>query len=255
MTDLAPYVAAWRAAADSILELTPTNWDVETDLPGWTAKDILAHLVHLERVLVEGEASNTSGKVVPADYTNAGVDALKNQSAAELKADLTDLIERRTAQLAELPDPAALATNTPAGVKWTWETALRNRAIDVWMHEQDLRRAFELPGGLATPGAFVTALTFAAGLGYALVKQAGATGGTVVRWQITGPVEIDSTLTVGADGRARPSNDIADATLTMDTEAFIILGGGRRGRAEVEVVITGDQELGERVLAAMTLTS
>jgi len=255
MPDLNTYVDAWKQSAEAVLALEPDDWDVPTDLPGWTARDVLAHLVHLERVLVDGETEVRGGSVVPGDYTNAGVEALRGVPVEQLRADLRDLVAQRTETLAELPDPQAPASPTPAGVEWTWDVALRNRAIDLWTHEQDIRRAVDLPGGLDAPGAHVTTASFAAALPFVLGRKAKAPAGSVVRWLVTGPVPLDATIGVGDDGRARPTDAEPDVTLTMDTEAFTVLAGGRRGPDAVEVAIDGDTDLGRRVLAAMTITS
>lgn len=255
MTDLTPYIDAWRESVAAVLELEPDDWDVPTDLPGWTAKDVLAHLVHLERVMVEGEQAPVGGAAVPSDYTNAGVAALRDVPVDQLRRDLADLVERRAETLADLPDPEAPAVNTPAGVEWPWELALRNRAIDLWTHEQDIRRAVGIPGGLDSLGAQITTATFAAALPYILGRRAKAPIGSVVRWVVTGPVPVDATIAIGDDGRARPSHVPAGTTLRMDTEAFTILGAGRRGPDGVTVEVEGDQELAARVLGAMAVTT
>jgi len=255
MTDLRTYVDAWHQSAQAVLELEPADWDVPTDLPGWSARDVLAHLVHLERVLVEGEPERSGGATVPSDYTNAGVDALRGVPVEQLRDDLRDLVARRAEVLAELPDPQAKADRTPAGVEWTWDVALRNRAIDMWTHEQDIRRATGLPGGLDTLGAHVTTASFGAALPFILGRRAGAPAGSVVRWNVTGPVALDATIGIGEDGRARRTDAAPDVTLTMDTEAFTVLAGGRRGPDAVDVEVAGDTELGRRVLSAMTVTS
>ena len=173
----------------------------------------------------------------------------------QLRADFADLVARRAESLAVLPDPQAAAVNTPAGVEWTWEVALRNRVIDLWSHEQDIRRATGLPGGLDALGAHVTSATFAAALPYVLGRKAGAPAGSVVRWVVTGPVPLDTTIGVGDDGRARPTDAVPDATVRMDTEAFTVLGAGRRTPDAVDVEIEGDRELAERVLRAMAVTT
>ncbi len=255
MSDLQLYVDAWHQSAQSVLALDPEDWDVPTDLPGWTAKDVVAHLVHLERVIVEGESAPLGGAVVPGDYTNAGVAALREVPIDQLRADLADLVGRRLDALRELPDPQAPATNTPAGVEWTWETALRNRAIDLWTHEQDIRRAVGLPGGLDSLGAHVVTATFSAALPFILGRKAKATAGSVVSWKVTGPVPVDATIGVSDDGRARPTDASPTTTLTMDTETFTILAAGRRGPSDVTVTIEGDPELAARVLGAMAVTT
>lgn len=255
MTDLPTYVAAWQHSVTAVLALEPTDWDVPSDLPGWTAKDIVAHLVHLERALVVDEGNGPGGAVVPPDYTNAGVEALRGTPIEQLLADLTDLVARRTADLAELPEDASTpAPRSPAGAEWSWDTLLRNRVIDAWMHEQDIRRAVGLPGGLDSPGAHVTTHTFSFALPYVLGKKVAPPTGTVARLIVTGPVAFDSTVGIADDGKARPSTADPDVVLTMDTEAFIIRSGGRRGTEAIDVEIEGDADLGRRVLDAMTVT-
>ena len=62
---------------------------------------------------------------------------------------------------------------------------------------------------------------------------------------------------VGDDGRARPVVPPPDAPttkLTMDLETYVVLAGGRRDPADVEVTITGDEDLGRRVLGRMAVT-
>ena len=59
---------------------------------------------------------------------------------------------RHTALLADPPTDGDGASPTPifGGVPWNWRTLLRNRPLDVWMHEQDVRRAVGRPGGMDT---------------------------------------------------------------------------------------------------------
>jgi hypothetical protein len=40
----------------------------------------------------------------------------------------------------------------------------------------------------------------------------------------------------------------------MDRETFVVLAGGRRDASEASVTVTGDAELGSRVLAGMAIT-
>ena len=57
----------------------------------------------------------------------------------------------------------------------SWETLLRNRPLDVWMHEQDVRRAVGRPGGLDAPAAEHVADYLAESLGVR-AGQAGRRG-------------------------------------------------------------------------------
>ncbi len=113
---------------------------------------------------------------------------------------------------------------------WTWERLLRNRPLDVWMHEQDVRRAVGLPGGLDSAPARHTADYLTESLDLVVGKRVGPAAGTTVVIEVTGSPAY--AVTVGDDGRARPVEPPPDPTvrLRMDREDFIVLAGGRRRR-------------------------
>src|SRR5690606_29414417 len=136
-------------------------------------------------------------------YTNAGVDALKSTSVEALRADFARIISARFDDLAELPDDGSVApARTPANAPWDTETLLRNRVFDLWMHEQDIRRASNLPGNLDSPGAHVAVTILSMALPFVVGKKAQAPIGSQVRFVVTGPVPVDSVIAVGDDGRA-----------------------------------------------------
>lgn len=257
---LRTYVDAWRHSMGAILdlELLPEDADRVTDLPGWSVRDIVAHLVHLEDVLADGtETADTGGPAtVPQDYTQAGVDALHEVELPDLLARLREVVDRRSHQLTVLPEDAGSpAPSTPAGAPWTWETLLRNRVIDAWMHEQDLRRALNRAGNLDSPGAQVTVQSFRAALPFVIGRRAQAPAGHPVAVVVTGSLPFATTVVVNEDGRASIDDDATAATtLTMSTEAFIVLGGGRRKPGQVPVEVDGDTELAHRVLTGLAVT-
>ncbi len=260
MTDLRVFVEAWKSAADAVVELaeglTVEQLQLPTDCPEWTVHDVLAHLAHLETVLLSAPEPAGDAAVVPSDYTAAGVAERRSVPTPDVVTEFQHAVAARYSALAELPeDPSQIAPVTPSGVPWSWETLLRNRVVDVWTHEQDVRRAVDLPGNLGSAGAAVTAHTFAAGMPFVLGKKVKAPAGTAVRWVVDGGVPFTVGAVVGDDGRARRDDDAEpDATLTMTTEAFTVLAAGRRGPDDVEVAVEGDADLARRVLDAMTLT-
>ena len=255
------YVSAWKQTSDAIIELVRSlNEDelaLPTDLPGWDVHDVVAHLSHLEQV-ASGEPEESTGvAIVPADYTNAGVAERRDIATAELvdgfERDVASRHALLTSTRLDLTEPAPV---TPAGVPWTWETLLRNRAVDVWVHEQDIRRAVGRPGSLGSLGAQVTTHSFAAGMGFVLGKKVKAEPGSVVRWLVEGDVQVTIELEIGDDGRAHRAQPQtpADVTLDMTSETFTILAAGRRTPEQVQVRYAGDGDLAARVLANMTLT-
>lgn len=256
---LQTYVDAWRHSVNAVLDLDLRSEDADriTDLPGWSVRDVVAHLVHLEEVLADGsETARADGpKGLSAEYTQAGVDALRDVPLPDLLARLRAAVDRRSAQLEVLPeDPNALAPSTPSGTPWSWDTLLRNRVIDAWMHEQDLRRAIGRSGNLDSPGAHVTVQSFRAALPFVIGKRAGAPAGHPVGVVVTGQIPFSRTVAVDDDGRAGDTDADPKTTLTMDTESFAILGGGRRKPGQVPVTVEGDSELAHRVLTGLAIT-
>lgn len=264
MNPLEAYVQAWRDSATSINTLLPTldesDWSMSTDCPGWTVKDVAAHLAHLENELATGEVGTDgpSLTVMSSDYTEAGVQARSSHTTAELCAEFADAVSARELLLQTLPDdPQSLAPTTPGGITWSWDTLLRNRAIDLWVHEQDIRRAVGKPGGLDSVGAHVTTTTFKMAMPFVIGKKVRPAAGSTVGWHVTGEIPFDLVVAVGEDGRAKAVETIdgePQALLTMSSESFTVLGAGRRTAAQLDVRIDGDRELATAVLSSMAVT-
>lgn len=260
-------VEIWWQAIDDFSTLLETvdgqQWSAPTDLAGWDVHAIAAHTAHLESLLagaphdeVEiGEPAHVKGMM--GQFTEQGVVARRDRSPDELITEIrTSATARRTALLADPPDdPAVPAPGLFGLIGWTTERLLRNRPLDVWMHEQDVRRAIGRPGNLDGPAAVHTADYLAESLGFVLVKRAGADPGTTAVLEIAGhapySVEVDE------DGRGQLL-DVApnDPTvrLTMSRETFILLAGGRRPAEPGAVELSGDTDLAGRVVAGLAVT-
>lgn len=264
---LAGYVATWqRACADLVRlarELREEEGDLPTDLPGWSVRDNVAHTAHLEAVLAGApeeeievpDASHLSA--VTGHYTEQGVLARRGRTLAELADEIEQAVAARTAALeAEPPtDGTAPPPRTPGGVAWSTEVLLRNRPLDVWMHEQDIRRAVGRPGGWDSPAAAHTLAIFAGSLPVLVGKRIAPPPGTVVRLHVP-DAAIDRAVLVGEDGRAgrAPAGTEPTTTVTLSPEAFAVLSGGRREPDAVAVTLSGDEELGRRLLDVMAVT-
>lgn len=261
MSTLATYVAAWRDTADRVLELgaelSAGDLAKRTDCPAWTVHDVLAHLAAIESDLAAaggGAVGDSTGEMV-ALLTQPGVTARAGRSRDELLLELRTAVAARVEQLRELPEPESRARTGAVGLNWSWDRLLRNRAIDLWVHEQDIRRAVGRPGAMDVPGAQVSTQTFAAALPYVVGKKADAAAGTTVCLEITGPVAVSRCVRVNDTGRAEQTRTgSADVRLGMETETFTLLAAGRRRPADVEVLIDGDRDLGDRVLRELAVT-
>lgn len=264
---LSALVAVWWEAVDSFTRLLEhvgdDQWDTPTDLPGWDVHAIAAHTAHLESLLagrphddVEiGDAPHARGMM--GQFTEQGVVARRAESAdaliSEIRASAT---ARHTQLLADPPtDPAAPAPGAFGAIGWTTGLLLRNRPLDVWMHEQDVRRALDMPGNLDSSAAVHSADYLMESLPFVVAKRAQAPVGSVVRLEVAGHDPV--TAVVGEDGRGRPGDEAAgepSVTLSTDRETFIVLAGGRRPAEPGVVRISGDEALGERVVASLGVT-
>lgn len=258
----------WQAIEDltALLEqLEPEDWDRPTDLAGWDVRAVAAHVAHLEGVLASGlEEQADIGDPPPphvtgllGHYTEIGVVNRRGAAPEALVAEIREAAAaRREALRADPPsDPDAKPERIFGGVPWTWRTLLRNRPLDVWMHEQDVRRAVGRPGGLDSPAARHTAAYLCESMGFVLAKKVGAEPGTSLVLEVEGhdPVAFE----VGEDrrGRALPEPPAAPTVrLRTDRQTFTCLAGGRRPAEPGTVHVEGDQDLGERVVAAMATT-
>lgn len=268
MSMLPTYVAGWRESVARVLDLLDgldaADAATPTDCPGWTVQDLAAHTAHLESIgIAEASDSGAAGaSELPSTFTEAGVAERRGLSMAELVAEIRHAVDLRSEQLDDLPDdPSTPAPVTPGGIDWTWDTLLRNRCIDIWVHEQDIRRALGRPGGFDGTAAQVVAMTFSFAMPFVLGKRVKPPAGTVVHWNVTGPVPLDLAVRVGDDGRAQrldnapmSSEDTPVTTLTMDTETFTVLAAGRRTPDALDITIDGDEALALTVLDAMTVT-
>jgi uncharacterized protein (TIGR03083 family) len=260
---LRTYIQAWREAADDVdrvgAELSDADWERPSECPGWRARDVLAHLVDIEELLAADAEPDPSRDVALSEWTQVGVERRRDVPPTELLAALRGAVERRAAYLAANPpdDPNATAPRTPADRGWSWDTLLRNRAIDMWVHGQDIRRAVDRPGGYDTAGAQVTTMSFGLGLPYVIGKKVRPPAGTTVVWDIGGTHPAEHAVEMAASGRGvsllEPPPE-PSARLGMDTETFVVLAAGRQPPEHVDVRVSGDAELADRVLRAMALT-
>ncbi len=266
MSDLGTYVDAFEQSIRSTIDLAGSldgnDWRRPTDLPGWTVHDTVAHLAAVERELLghpRPPRLATYGPHVRSAFgrhMEDGVAARRDRSSAEVVAELADALELRLPQMRSMR-PEDAPVRVPAGERWSVEQLLRNRAVDAWMHEQDVRRAVGRPGNLDGPGASVVRHVALGALPLLVAKRAGAGPGQSVRLDVVGAQSFTATVVVGEDGRGvLTAGEVADpsAVIALDWEALVRLFGGRRQAAEVPVDVSGDEGLAGRVLGSLAVT-
>ena len=260
-------VETWHRACADFVALARTipreQWDLPTDLEGWSVKDNVAHTAHLEAVLTGAPEETVEVAEAPhlknpmSYYTEQGVLARRDRDMESLVAEIEDAVAKRYAALQADPptDGEAPAPRTPGGIGWSTETLLSNRPLDVWMHEQDIRRAIDRPGNYDSPAAAHTIDVLGRGLGMVVGKRVAPPAGTTVTVDVP-EARRSWTVQVGEDGRAHRVADVeeATATITLGAEDFVVLAGGRRTREATTPAIAGDELLARQVLEAMAVT-
>lgn len=264
---LKTYVDTWWSSVEDLLtlleELSEPDWDLATDLPGWDVRAIASHVAHLEGLTAgapreEAEVPESAHIRSPmGQFTEIGV--LRRRDASP--ASIIDEIRRHAAVrhdelLASPPeDPAAPASGIFGAIGWTTGKLLRNRPLDVWLHEQDIRRATGRPGNLDSVGAVHTADYLLEGAGFVLAKKAGGAPGATVVVEVEGHTPYAFTVT--KDGKGVPlAGPVTDptVTLTTDRETYVLLAGGRTSADPAKVRITGDTTLGTKIVENLNIT-
>jgi uncharacterized protein (TIGR03083 family) len=246
------------ASIDQLCSALPgSQWDLPTGCPGWTVKDHVSHLVDYEaRALGRPAPEHEPGSLAHVKNelgraNEAGVDVRRPVPAAAVLGEFRQVTGERLAQLRALTgQDLAAPVMTPAG-PGTMADLLTLRVMDSWMHEQDIRRATGRPGHISGPAAGEAVGYFTRFLPYVVGKRAAAPDGSRVVFRIGGqdPVAVQV-----AGGRGSLAADPRGATVTMviPVTTFAALVGGRSDVPD-DVGITGDRQLGRRILESMGL--
>ncbi|HEY8545676.1 MAG TPA: maleylpyruvate isomerase family mycothiol-dependent enzyme [Acidimicrobiales bacterium] len=251
----------WDALVSVAVDLAYDDWSQPTDCPGWTVKDVYAHVVGTESTLLGRPAPEVE---LPPDlphvrnemgrFNETWVVAYRERSGSELLADLGEVITERRAALATMDQAAFDAlTWTPAGED-TYGRYMRIRVMDQWFHEQDVREAIGRPGHLDGLAPQVVLDEITAAIGYLVGKKAALPPGSTARIDLKGPmshrwdVEVTDIARV-VDWLPREP----DFTITMPGHTFCRVVGGRRPWDHPWVrsatVVEGDDELATQVLS------
>ncbi|EST26545.1 hypothetical protein N566_23760 [Streptomycetaceae bacterium MP113-05] len=274
MTDhpsLQPYVDAWTQSIEALSELVQPlaegEWNRRTDCPGWSVRDVVSHIIGIECELLGDPRPIHS---LPRDlyhvrdetsrHMEVQVDVRRHHTAPEMTGELEYTLIRRSRQLRNekrQPDDEVRHV-LPGRDPLTLERLLRMRAFDVWVHEQDIRRALRTPGNVDSPGAHVARDVLIAALPGVVVK-AGAPNGSAVVFDVAGPVEFMRTVRVDNEGRATVNGSVSlgpTVTFTMGWETYFRLACGRTRPEKVaeDIKTEGDDALADRVLRHFTVT-
>ncbi len=273
-SDVPGYVDAYSQTVQAIIDLgqtcRPDDFERPTDCPGWTVKDVIAHVVGLETFL---ETHEIPAVFVPAydhirsdigRFTEIHVEERRGVPGPEVVEELVRLLPLRQAALygvADLDEEVSGAFG-PA----PFESVMRMRTLDIWTHEQDIREALGRIGDLDTPAAGVAIRTLASGLPRVVARVAGVPVGNAVIFDITGPlVGRVGVRVVDRNGRAvgiplfsgtaaGTTEDAIPTTITISSRAFARRAAGRGGVDDVHWTAQGDLDVARRVMEHLAVT-
>lgn len=260
--DLDLIVRAHRDVYTSLLELCEElddhQWTAVTGCPGWTVRDCLAHVVGLEAVMA-GDPEPAPIAVAPAHadgdlghYMERHVAARRSMDVPDLLLEARDVFSRRLGQLDLLTsaDDEVLqlrGRRGPAG------RVLPIRAFDLWVHEQDIRRAVGVPGHLEGVAPRLSRDRLLAGLRRLLPDRVGRPGVTLVV-SVTGPNAITWALDLSTGALASPSGS-PRIRIVLPFAHFVARSCGRADAPEAELaVVEGDPDLAGRILDRFAVT-
>jgi uncharacterized protein (TIGR03083 family) len=191
------------------------------------------------------------------ELNEAEVAARRSRSGAEVLDEWNELRAVRERTLADADaDYFARPMQTPTG-PGTMTDFLGIRILDCWVHEQDMRRALALPGTFAVPAAERTVDGLTRSLPMVVGKRAACPEGGAITIELTGPVarRFVCEVTGGRAAFVDAATASPLATITMDTESYLLLANGRRTPAELadRVSVGGDADLAGAALAGMNV--
>jgi uncharacterized protein (TIGR03083 family) len=256
-TSIENLAIVWASIDRLCAGMRASEWELATGCPGWTVKDQLSHLVDYEaRALGRPAAGHEPG---PLPYVKnelgraneVGVDARRLMPGAEVLEEFREVTAERLVQLRQLTEPDLAARTMTPGGPGTVADLLTLRVMDSWSHEQDIRRAVGRPGHVQGPVVEEALGYFTRFLPYLVGKRAAAPEASKVVFFIGGrdPVAVEV-----AGGRGRLTAGLQDATVrvAIPVTTFAALVGGRSD-VPADVEITGNRQLGLRVLESMGL--
>ncbi|TLS42199.1 maleylpyruvate isomerase family mycothiol-dependent enzyme [Streptomyces montanus] len=261
---------AWTHSVEAIAELVQPlvegEWNRPTPCPYWSVRDIVSHVIGMDcEMLGDPRPIHTLPrdlyhvKTEAQRYQEIQVDVRRHHTGPEMVSELEYTIIRRSRQLRNETRAPDTIVRGPRGIEETLEYAMRRRAFDIWVHEQDLRTALNKPGNLDSPGAYVTRDMLLDVLPKIVAKDAQAPANSAIVIDVHGPVEFLRTVRVDAEGRGTVDGSPSLGplvSLSTDWETFVRLACGRVSTAAAadRIKTDGDHELAAAILRSFVVT-
>jgi uncharacterized protein (TIGR03083 family) len=254
-------IQAINALTELCTPLTEAQWKTATDCPGWSVQDNISHLVGIENMLL-GKPP-TAHKSPKYDYIKNPIgehneheidvrrSMLGSEVFAEWKATAAERVHQlQTADAEYFAKPMMMPTGPG-----TLGDFLDIRILDLWIHDQDIRRALNISGNHGGPCAEHTIDRLIRTLPIVVGKRAATPEGESVSIIISGAVQRAIYVSV-SEGRAnivaaKPAT--MSCEISMDSTVFTALATGRKLSTELNWTSTGDAALAQRIASQLNM--
>lgn len=221
---------------DALLgELAPADWSKHA-LRDLDVQGLVGHLIGVEESFqaVLGGADDVADHIVSTQPT-----ALR-QVEQTPTATHREWFDSATASIAALAGVDASKPVSFYGVTLPLDELLIVRAFEMWIHDEDIRRATDRPLAAPDPERLSRMVGLATMLLPAGIARAGrAQPGTTARLVLTGTG--GGTWDVNLDGA--PESRPAESRIVVDAAEFCRVVGNREDQASSQAVVSGDGEV------------
>jgi uncharacterized protein (TIGR03083 family) len=240
---------AYRRAADAFHELLRELPDADWARPALRELDVQGLVGHLTGVEEDVQRSLAGDPAVAgADHvasTQAAADRQAGRRTAQTREEWR-LAADRTIELARAGDLGAeVAVH---GLRIPLAILLIARAFELWVHDNDIRQAADLPPSVPDPATLSLMTEVAARQLPRAAAVTGATEPTSLHLVLTGPGGGTWDVPIGTSGA--DGTEPADVVIVSDAVDFCRLVANRATPAVLDLHITGDAERAAAVLAA-----
>jgi uncharacterized protein (TIGR03083 family) len=246
-------------------DLSDEEWKKPTVCPLWNVKDIAAHLLDTSFRRIASLRDNYSAEQPEGIDSYQGlVDYLNRLNADWVKAAsrlspriLIDLLEQTGHQVYELF--TSLDPDAPArfSVAWAGENESANwfdiarEYTERWHHQQQIRMAVSRPGIMERELYYPVLDTFMRALPFTY-KDVDAEEGALLKFQITGEAGGEWYLLRQESRwwlmREAEAVSISEVIIDQDIAWRLFTKGIFREEAKLQIIITGQKELGDKIL-------
>jgi uncharacterized protein (TIGR03083 family) len=223
------------------------------DEPDWArltvraldVQGLVGHLIGVEEDVQRGLTGDQAvADASHVESTQAAADRQAGRSPALTRDDWRRAADR-TLELARASSAGADDKIAVHGLRVPLQALLVVRAFELWVHENDIRRAVEWPPSVPDPPVLRLMSDLAARMLPYAAARTGLRGPVDVHLVLTGPGGGTWDVLVG-EGAAEP----AGVAIVTDAVGFCRLAANRATAADLDLHVTGDLERAAGVLAA-----